>query len=198
MIKKILVFDYDGTITLAEKEIGPFRTGCMEDLAALTGEEFEDIRDLCLEIEQEILQNPEKFSVMNNGLPAIRANDPYCIWDPIARRVFDCFKIFQNTTDRDRLIDTMLFKYNCKKTTTVFNPQAKHVLKNLMTKNNQIETFIVSSSSTDSLRARIRLLSRNKNKQNYQWVEKLVGRAYGSAKKFHLDDNFGLVSESIN
>lgn len=199
MAKKVFVADWDGTFTLVDKEVELFRAGMMEDLAGITGEELRSIQELCLEMEQEILQNPGDFAVMNNGKPSCRATDPYCIWDPIIRRVLNMFEVFEkNEETKNRFIDSFLFKYNARKAITVFNPQAKTVLKNLMTKNNEVEAFIVSASHTESLKRKINFLrGAGKSWQDW-WVEKLAGRAYGSAKKFELDDDFDLIPESIN
>lgn len=193
---KTLVFDFDGTLTVPEAEIGPFRTGMIEDLAGLTGQDFVEMEDFCRKMEALIFANPITYSCYHSGKPSSRATDPYCVWDVIIREAFRHFGVFRNVQEQNRLIDTLLFKYNYRKVNTVFKPQTKDVLKRLINKTAGVETYIVSNSNENSLRRKIRLLSRTNRGQTYKWVAKLEARTYGSAGKFQLDDNFNFFPET--
>ncbi len=181
----LLILDFDGTMTDAEAEGGPFRTGYLEDLAALTGQKPAEIETLAVQFEAEVAADPQSYGWMFNGrIVAPASVDPYLRIMPVARRIFDHYDCFRDETDRTRLLDAILYKYNYTKTTMAFRPGAAEVLRAL----EGTHTWVVTNSHTEPVRNKIRALGGQEDGSNA--LEWLLDRVHGRARKYVIDEDF--------
>jgi hypothetical protein len=180
---KALVLDFDGTMTDAEAEGGPFRAGYLEDLCALVGRRSGDpeIEAIADAVDKELAAAPQAhpFLWMGNAV-APATVDPYLRMVPIANRVFDVFGAIPNPADRGRLFGTVLYKYNYAKTLgrPVFRPGAGACLQAMLER----PVFVVTNSDTHAVASKIASLDRE-----HPGVAKLTSRVHGFAKKFDLE-----------
>jgi FMN phosphatase YigB (HAD superfamily) len=185
----LLVLDFDGTMTDAEQEGAPFREGYLEDLVVLTGMSRDEVFALAEEFESMIAGDPETHGwVFRGQIVAPATVDPYLRIMPVARMIFDRANVFASDEDRNRLLDGILYKYNYRKTTIAFNPEAEAVLSSLAGTN----TYVITNSDTEPVQNKIRSLSRGTDK--FDW---LIERVYGSAKKYVVDPSFEDVDEAM-
>lgn len=185
----VLILDFDGTLTDAEAEGLPYRQGYLEDVALLADVDVDTVIQWASEMDDELLANPGDFGWKFNGhIVAPACVDPYLRMMPIARMVFDRANAFMNDAERDRILDRILYKYNYKKTATVFRPHAAQFfqrLRLLEQGNNPLYTVIVTNSHTIPVQDKIRLLG-EQHSVDFNW---LVERVVGSARKYVLDEN---------
>ncbi len=185
---KALVLDFDGTMTDAEAEGGPFRTGYLEDLCALVGRRSGDaeIEGIADEVDRELAAAPHAhpFLWMGNAV-APATVDPYLRMVPIANRVFDRFGVMPSAVDRGRLFGTVLYKYNYAKTLgrPVFRPGAGECLRGMVERDRAV--FVVTNSDTHAVASKIASLDRE-----HPGVAGLTGRVHGFAKKFDLEPDW--------
>ena len=148
-MNKLLILDFDGTLTNAEEEGKSYRTGYLEDVALLADIEVETALEWAKELEQEILSNADQYGWNFNGkIVAPACVDPYLRIMPISRMIFDRVGVYTNLAERDRLLDSILYKYNYQKTTTAFRNGAAqffHEAYKLEQKDN--DNDIISSDS---------------------------------------------------
>lgn len=179
---KALVLDFDGTMTDAEAEGGPFRTGYLEDLCALVGRQAGDaeVESIAKQVDDELAAAPQAhpFLWMGNAV-APATVDPYLRMVPIANRVFDVFGVMPKAEDRGRLCGTVLYKYNYAKTLgrPVFRPGAGECLQGMLER----PVFVVTNSDTHAVASKIASLE-----QAHPGVAKLTARVHGFARKFYL------------
>ena len=186
---KLLVLDFDGTITDAEIEGVPFRDGYLEDVAILCGQTQDKVKEMAAQFEAEIAAEPDNYGwIINGKIVAPASVDPYLRVMPIARKIFDTIGVFKNEEERTRLLDSILYKYNYPKTVIAFRDGAGQVLSELSGTN----TWIVTNSHTDPVQHKIKQLDIENG--GVSW---LIDRVLGSAKKYIVDDSFDLVPESI-
>lgn len=184
----MLVLDFDGTVTDAEEEGKPFRTGYLQDLATLTSLDLEDILAMAERIEAEVAADPDNHGWQYNGdIVAPATVDPYLRMMPVARRIFDDCGVFMNRDDRTRLLDGILYRYNYQKTGIAFRPGAHEVLAGL----SGTPTYVVTNSHTDPVRGKIRALAED---SELDW---LLDRVHGRARKYVIDQTFTAVPETI-
>mmetsp|Transcript_24320 Transcript_24320/g.44642 ORF Transcript_24320/g.44642 Transcript_24320/m.44642 type:complete len:305 (-) Transcript_24320:136-1050(-) len=193
MSSKLLVLDFDGTITDAEVEGLPFRKGYIEDLAQLCGLPLEEGQKLAHDFEQEILEaSPQEFGWIIGGrtvAPAVV--DPYLRMKPIAHKILDHAKAFMNLEERGRLLDVILYKYNYQKTTTSFKAGARSSLEKLKGTN----TFVVTNSHTAPVQGKLQTLGIEPDGScTLEW---LIERVQGDAKKYIVCDSFEDVPEKL-
>ncbi len=189
-MKRLLVLDFDGTMTDAEIEGAPFRAGYLEDLAFLCGRELDTIRGLAEEYEAVVRANPNAHGWLYEGrivAPAIV--DPYLRIMPVARRILDHFRCFMDAKERARLLEGILYKYNYAKTAIAFRRGALQTLRVLK----RIPTWIVTNSHTDPVRNKIKKLA-EEGEDDFEW---LLPRVHGSAKKYVVRDDFDKVPEAL-
>ena len=65
--KRMVIFDFDGTLTDAEQEGQPFRAGYLDDLTVLTGLPRDQVEAEAIKFEAEVASNPERFGWMFKG-----------------------------------------------------------------------------------------------------------------------------------
>lgn len=180
---KALVLDFDGTMTDAEAEGGPFRTGYLEDLCSLVGRKAGDpeVEAIAKAVDDELAGAPHAHPFMWAGNAVAPATvDPYLRMVPIANRVFDVFGAMPSPDDRGRLFGTVLYKYNYAKTLgrPVFRPGAGECLQRMLER----PVFVVTNSDTHAVASKIASLDRE-----HPGVARLTSRVHGFARKFDLE-----------
>jgi phosphoglycolate phosphatase-like HAD superfamily hydrolase len=182
---RVLVLDFDGTMTDAEREGEPFVRGYLDDLATLTGARDPQPRArldaIAAMIDAAMLAAPAEHGYPWNGrLVAPASVDPYLRMVPVANAILDEFRAFEHPVDRARL-HQILFRYNYDKTRArpCFKPGARELLAGLA----GTETFVVTNSDTDAVRGKIEALDAGSGALTW-----LLDRVHGYAQKFEVDD----------
>jgi hypothetical protein len=188
-MSRLLVLDFDGTMTDAEVEGGPFRAGYLEDLAILTGRAPAAIAAMAEAFEAEVAANPNDHGWVYGGqIVAPASVDPYLRVMPVARKIFDQCGVFLEEGSRNRLLDGILYKYNYSKTNTAFRPGAREVLLSLT----GTATHVVTNSHTLPVREKIRSLANGSDELDW-----LLERVRGLAKKYVIDNDFDGIDEEL-
>ncbi len=192
MTAKLLVLDFDGTMTDAEAEGAPYRQGYLEDIAILAGLESEQVFALADRFEAEVRQDISRFGWNFGGrIVAPASVDPYLRIMPVARMILDEAGAFTDPDQRARLLDGILYKYNYTKTRIVFREGARASLEALA----GTATYVVTNSHTVPVQNKIEHLGSNADGTNtLRW---LVERVYGRARKYVIDDDFTAVPEAM-
>ena len=181
---RLVILDFDGTMTDAEAEGAPFRDGYLQDLATLTGRGLDEVLALAARFDAEVAANPDDHGWMFHGhIVAPASVDPYLRIMPVARKIFDACGAFASEADRTRLLDGILYKYNYQKTLSAFRDGAREALAGL----EGTETYVVTNSHTEAVRAKVEALGA-------AW---LGPRVHGRAQKYVIDDAFDLVPEKL-
>jgi hypothetical protein len=182
---RVLVLDFDGTMTDAEREGEPFIRGYLDDLATLAGARDDAPRArldaIAALIDAAMLAAPAEHGYPWNGrLVAPASVDPYLRMVPVANAILDEFGAFVAPVDRARL-HQLLFRYNYDKTRArpCFRDGAFELLAGLA----GTETFVVTNSDTEAVRDKIATLDGGRGA--LAW---LVPRVHGYAQKFEVDD----------
>ena len=192
-MKKLLILDFDGTLTNAEEEGKNYKIGYLEDVALLANLSVEETMTLAAQFEKEILEHADQFGWNFNGkIVAPASVDPYLRIMPISRMIFDHVGAFMDTEERDRILDRILYKYNYQKTTTAFRAGAADFFA-AAAQLEGLETCIVTNSHTKPVQNKVRALAEQSG-HDFDW---LVERVYGSARKYLLEDSFDKLSESM-
>ena len=188
----LLVLDFDGTMTDAEIEGGPFKEGYLEDIAILCGLEMDQVNEMAEGFSREVFENAHQYGWDFQGrIVAPAVVDPYLRMMPVARKIMDSVGAFQNYEERTRLLDGILYKYNYGKTLNAFRPGAREALEAMKGS----ATYVVTNSHTVPVKGKLRTLGLEEDGScTLDW---LVERVYGSAKKYYLDDSFESVPESM-
>ena len=182
----MLVLDFDGTLSDAEKEGVPFRDGYLADLAAICNADVLDVLTLADRLERQI--DPQRDGWEYNGLIVAPATvDPYLRIMPVAKLILSHFGVFTQDPDaRTRLLDRVLYKYNYPKTRIVFREGAFDFLQAVRS----FGGYVVTNSATDHVRTKIRALGGGDavltstvavHNGPLEW---LAGRVHGDAKKY--------------
>ena len=192
-MKQLLVLDFDGTLTNAEEEGRNYKKGYIEDVALLANLSIAETNRLADQFEKEIVSDADKFGWNFNGkIVAPASVDPYLRIMPISRMILDHVGAFTNTDERNRLLDSILYKYNYQKTTTAFRDGAAEFFAST-SEVAGMETCIVTNSHTEPVQEKVRVLGQRSD-NDFDW---LVDRVYGSARKYILDDSFEEIEESL-
>ena len=188
----LLVLDFDGTMTDAEVEGGPFRSGYLEDISILTGLPMDEVNALAETYSQEVFENAHAYGWDFQGrIVAPAVVDPYLCMMYVARKIMDKAGVFTNYTDRTRLLDGILYKYNYGKTLNAFREGAREVLESFK----GTATYVVTNSHTIPVKEKLTSLGQEPDGScTLDW---LVERVYGSAKKYYLQDDFERVPEAM-
>ena len=85
---RLLILDFDGTMTDAEAEGAPFREGYLEDLAALTERALPWIREAAARYEAVVASESAAYGwVFGGRIVAPASVDPYLRMMPVARLI---------------------------------------------------------------------------------------------------------------
>ena len=181
---KLLIFDFDGTMTNAEAEGQPYRSGYLEDLALICNLDVDTINKWAAEFDQYVSENQGKFGWKFNGhIVAPAGVDPYLRIMPTARMILDRANVLTDSDLRDRILDRILYKYNYGKTNTVFHNEAATLIHKLY-ENPDYVTFVVTNSHTKPVQNKLRLLQSQYPEMHIDW---LIPRVHGSARKYIID-----------
>lgn len=192
-MRRVLVLDFDGTMTDAEAEGAPFREGYLEDIAVLTGLPLPAVMDLARRFEAEVAANPQDFGwVFNGRIVAPATVDPYLRIMPVARRIFEHTGTFADERDRTRLLDGILYKYNYRKTKIAFRDHARECLTSLGTIPD-LYTCVVTNSHTEAVQEKLRVLGGPEGALDW-----LVERVHGRASKYVLDEGWNGVQSELS
>ena len=127
---RMVILDFDGTLTDAEQEGVPYREGYLGDVAILAGQPVEDVMALAETFEADVKAREGEFGWRFGGqIVAPACVDPYLRMMPVARMIFDHYGVFLESSDRDRLLDGILYRYNYPRTRTVFREGAAAALR---------------------------------------------------------------------
>lgn len=193
-MRKLIILDFDGTLTNAEEEGSKYRIGYLEDIALLADLPLETVVSWATEFEAHILANPSDFGWNFQGkIVAPASVDPYLRVMPIARMILDRAQVYTNLVERDRLLDRILYKYNYQKTEDSFREGAAAFFHNLSTIPNST-VCVVSNSHTEPIQKKIGRLASNSG-YDFQW---LISNVTGSARKYLLSDNHDILPESMS
>ena len=108
MSKRLLVLDFDGTMTDAEEEGRPFRLGYLEDIAALAGAPLDEVVSLADRFEAVVNERPGDYGwVFGGRIVAPSTVDPYLRIMPVARMILDHYGVFTVSDERDRLLELL-------------------------------------------------------------------------------------------
>jgi hypothetical protein len=196
---KLLIFDFDGTLTDAEVEGAPFRGGYLDDVATICGVPACDVLELAEALEAEIACEPQRYGWVFGGQVVAPATvDPYLRMMPVARKVMDRYSALMDADVRDRVLDGILYKYNYGKTRTAFREGARALLCAMARE----RTFIVTNSHTDAVQAKVRLLSQRGEREGgvvddphaLLW---LAERVHGRARKYVVDPGWDAIPEAL-
>ena len=181
---RVLVLDFDGTMTDAEAEGRPFRDGYLEDLCTLVGRKPGDaeVSATADRVEDDLARAPDSHAFSWMGRMVAPASvDPYLRMVPIAHAILDQFGAFPGPIDRGRLLGSVLYKYNYAKTLghPIFRVGAGEVLRAL----GGTLTWIVTNSDTHAVAGKIAALD-----HVTPGVAWLTSRVRGMARKFDVDD----------
>lgn len=196
MKRPLVIFDFDGTLTDAEREGAPFRGGYLADIATLTGWSMERVEEVAARVETEIAANPEAYGWLFQGqIVAPATVDPYLRMMPVARRVLDEAGALLNPTDRERVLDGLLYKYNYQKTTDAFREGALECLTALV----EGATYVVTNSHTDAVQRKVRTLEAERVARGGEApsLEPLIERVHGRAQKYIIDDSLSEVPQAL-
>lgn len=196
MSNSLVIFDFDGTLTDAEREGAPFRGGYLEDITTLTGWSREQVENAALSVEQEIAAHPEAYGWIFQGqIVAPATVDPYLRMMPVARKVLDQAQALMNPHDRERVLDGLLYKYNYQKTIEAFREGALECLQALV----DGSTYVVTNSHTDAVQAKIQTLEnqRRANENSGPSLVPLIERVHGRAQKYMIDASMTDVAEQL-
>ncbi len=195
-MKKLVIFDFDGTLTDAEKEGFPFKDGYLEDIALIMGKTLDEIKERALSIEQEIAQNPQNYGwVFQGQIVAPATVDPYLRMMPVARRLLDEANALLHPQERERILDGILYKYNYKKTLYAFRESTLPCLQRLLTE----PVYIVTNSHTDAVQNKLVYLEnqRTDNDPSHS-ILPYVQKVHGRARKYMIDPSFEDVQPHLN
>ncbi|HVV82636.1 MAG TPA: hypothetical protein VHE35_06130 [Kofleriaceae bacterium] len=191
---RVIVLDFDGTMTDAEAEGAPFREGYLADLATLAGTTVDDPRFAAIvaSVEAKLAHAPEAHPFRWKGKAVAPASvDPYLRMVPIADAIFDDYGLLADRALRGRLTGGVLYKHNYKLTKgrPVFRDGAAEVLRALA----GTETFVVTNSDTAAVADKIALLDQAAG-GGVAW---LAPRVRGDAQKFEVDDDWDGVPPTL-
>lgn len=188
---RLIVFDFDGTITDAEAEGAPYRDGYLADVAILTGQPRERVMARAVELEAELAAHAQEEGWVYEGrIVAPATVDPYLRVMPVSKRLFDEAGRFFDPEDRARIGD-LLYASNYRKTLTRFRPGARALFEALAGQ----AVYIVTNSHTDAVQGKVRTLGENADGSNaLGW---LVDRVHGQARKFKVDERWTAVPASL-
>lgn len=186
---RLLVLDFDGTVTDVEVEGVPFRKGYLADLATLTGRPPAEIAKMAADFEAEVAADLDRYGWVFEGQVVAPAQvDPYLRMMPVSRMIFDaCGVLVGDDTLRDRLLSGVLYKHNYASTagTPAFKPEAAAFLGAVAT--GEPVTWVVTNSDTGHVTKKIAKLAEMSGDER---IGTLVDRTVGNAKKYVVDPTF--------
>lgn len=194
---RVLVLDFDGTMTDAEVEGAPYRAGYLEDLAALTGLSHDEVNALAEYFERELLRDPQSHGWEWEGrIVAPAVVDPYLRMIPVARRILDHAQVFLDPRDRARLLESVLYKHNYARTGTAFREGAAELLFSLRDHPVGAQVWVVTNSHTEAVCRKISALAERAGRPGT--LDWLLPRVVGRARKYIVDEQLTAVPSELH
>ncbi len=181
---KIIVLDFDGTLTDIDKEAAPAINGWKEDLARDIGYSADELESEWQKITKNIIETPFEYGWMRNGkIVAPSTSDPYMIANTITPIILDKENKYVGDEERNSYMYSLFAKNNSKSLVS-FKEDADEFLERIK---NKFSLYIVTNS--------------DKNKV-VEKISKLPGKhgdipVFGGAKKYELSDDWNFLPESI-
>jgi len=183
MKNKIVILDFDGTLTLVNEEAKPFLINFKKDIANLLNKK--DIDKEWKKAEREILQNFDEYGWKYKGKIVAPPNaDDYVLATVTAKFLLDKAGVLMEMNERDGILQ-QIYQRNYSKSGIAFKKQAKEVLEELI---KRMPVFIVTNSNSDAVANKI-------EKLNPQGKEKTT--LFGDAQKYSIDSSFNAVPETL-
>ncbi len=190
MQDRLIVLDFDGTLTDVEQDGERYTTNYLADLADLTGCNSEQIQTLYERFNTIVHDNANDYGWKYDGyIVAPSLSDPYLRILPVAEMIFDECQVFLDSTDRKRLLDRILYKHNYRRTNTVFHKGTLEFLNSMKDES----LYIVTNSDTTTVCDKIKSLEKNEGDFLF-----LCERTRGNAKKYVVDQTFDDVPETLS
>lgn len=179
---RLLIIDFDGTLTDAEEEGGLFQRAYLEDLSILAGLRRDAVSEHASRFLAELDRNPQNYGWTYEGrIVAPATVDPYVRMRTVAQMLFDRERVFLDSLDRTRLLE-LLFRENYPKTRQAFRNGVRELLEALVGTN----VYIVTNSDAEPVRAKLSELVANAGASHtIGWI---VDRVYGNARKYLIDE----------
>jgi FMN phosphatase YigB (HAD superfamily) len=190
----ILVLDFDGTLTDAEREGPPFVEGYLKNLDTLIGAPASDtsavadelrarVRQLAADAAQAAIDAPATHGYLWKGkLVAPASVDPYLRMVPMAHAVLDAFQAILDPIDRMRVMDLLFYpNYQLTIDHPVFRPEARALITALAP--HQDRVYVVTNSGTTHVQKKIAQLAAGDPA-----VAWLGAHVRGNAQKFEVDE----------
>ena len=195
MATKVLVLDFDGTMTDAEEEGAPFTQVYLEHVAYLTGLDFEEVEAIAVHMEADIAENPDIYGwtwADTQGNPvkvAPSSVDPYLRIKPIAEEIFH--GLIPDQAMLQRLLQH-LYKISYPHSGMTFRPGVKRLFKRLLDK----PAYVVTNSHTGAVQEKLKKLGTNAEGVNIldAWHDQVIGLAM----KYATNPDFNAVPIHLN
>ena len=189
---RVIVLDFDGTMTDVEADAHPFRVGYLDDLSIFVGRGPGDaeVQGIALDTERKLFQGPDVPFMWENRAVAPVVVDPFMRIFPIAHGVLDHFGAIPNQAERQQLL-RLLYRYNYAKTLVrpMFRAGAGKVLQALV----KTDTWIVTNSDTHAVVSKLTALDREAD--GVAWH---TARVRGGARKFAIDDQWTVLDAELS
>lgn len=196
---RLVVWDFDGTVTDAEEEGKPYREGFLADLATLTGKPVEHITELATGFESTVAADPNSHGFIYNDrgqekIVAPSRVDPYLRMAPVARMIFATLGIVLPPAFQHNLFTRLLYRYNYAKTQPIFRRDAYNTLVEVGLK---ASSFVVTNSDKERVSEKIRQLAVERC-EPFSLDPLIANRLRGDAQKF-VDESGSIpgIPESI-
>ncbi len=185
MTIKLIILDFDGTLTEVEKEALPYLASYKQDLQKLLSLSVENFENSWNDSATLIKNHPFGYGwKSDNKIVAPALADPYILCQTIANIIMDRFSLYQEPLKRIEVLDT-LYKDNYLKCNIVFRDQAEYFLETLC---RHFHVCVVTNSRTDTVNHKLNILLK----------KPLPITVFGNAKKYALVSDFSEIPESLN
>lgn len=181
---RLVVFDFQGTLTDAEADAVPWRAAWIQDLAVLLGRPPEDVAELLREAESALAERPQDAGYTFAGhvvAPALA--DAFLAFRTAVDVVLAGLGAFKDPEDRVRLLDGLLARNHQSALRFVVRPEAMGVVEALA----DVEVAVLPQGAPEPARRGLEASG----------LPQLAARVYGPARKALVDPSFDLVPEAV-
>lgn len=145
-----ILLDFDGTFTDVEAEGAPFAEAYRADVSRLLGE---DVTSQWLAAEGLIRNDPDRYGWNHGRRIVAPANaDPYVRCTAITQVLLDERGLYVDPDERTGILQD-LYARNYQKSATVFRPEARDVLDDVLGRS--VPVFVVTNSRPDTVSRKI-------------------------------------------
>jgi len=183
--KRIVILDYDGTVTDAEAEGTPFLEAYRGALMIFSGLPRDEARELVESLERQVTTNSQGGWECDGKIVA-PATDPFLRVRPLACAVFDHLGLFQKPSDRALLLGFLYLTLYKAHAGYVPRPDASMFLRQLLGMKG-VFVYVVTNSGTESVQDKIARLDVGFDPKH----------VIGLAKKFVVGDKPSNIATTI-